>query len=363
MNANERVTSHTPHLKAGLEVFRDSLLLSAGLAVIVGLLIDHPTPRVMLFVASEIFIYTVLIMFLAHTILNQIWNQTRVCKSSDAVQWTVFIVGLIAICGLGSIVGSLIVAATGLESGMTLAALIGRSFRTSVIVSLMVGVNEVAFGRLRGQLEETQLKLRTEELERERALKLASEARLGSLESRLHPHFLFNALNSVSSLIPSDPARAERLVERIASLLRFSLDSNKGGLVALEQELKVVRDYLEIEQARLGQRLRYTVETIGDIQDLQLPPLSVQTLVENSVKFAIASTVDGGEIRVRADRNNGCLYVNVADTGDGFALESIPPDHGLDNLRSRLAVLFGERAQLNVAHEGPWTTVTMKVPV
>lgn len=361
MSTDEKVAVHTPHLKAGLEVLRDSLLLTACLTVIVGLLSDHPTTRLMLLVASEIFIYTILIMFLAHTVLNEVWN--LVCKSSDGVQWTVFVVVLIAICGLGSIVGSLIVAATGLESGVSLTTLIARSLKVSVVVSLMVGVNEVAFGRLRGQLEETQLKLRTEELERERALKLASEARLSSLESRLHPHFLFNALNSVSSLIPSDPARAERLVERIASLLRFSLDSNKGGLVALEQELKVVRAYLEIEQARLGQRLRYSVEAIGNIQDLQLPPMSIQTLVENSVKFAVSSSLQGGEIRVRADRNNGCLYVNVADTGDGFALESIPADHGLDNLRSRLAVLFGEKAQLNVAHEGLWTTVTMKVPV
>ena len=361
MSTDEKVAVHTPHLKAGLEVLRDSLLLTACLTVIVGLLSDHPTTRLMLLVATEIFIYTILIMFLAHTVLNEVWN--LVCKSSDGVQWTVFVVVLIAICGLGSIVGSLIVAATGLESGVSLTTLIARSLKVSVVVSLMVGVNEVAFGRLRGQLEETQLKLRTEELERERALKLASEARLSSLESRLHPHFLFNALNSVSSLIPSDPARAERLVERIASLLRFSLDSNKGGLVALEQELKVVRAYLEIEQARLGQRLRYSVEAIGNIQDLQLPPMSIQTLVENSVKFAVSSSLQGGEIRVRADRNNGCLYVNVADTGDGFALESIPADHGLDNLRSRLAVLFGEKAQLNVAHEGLWTTVTMKVPV
>lgn len=360
MSTDANAVVHHPHLKAGLEVFRDSCLLSAGLTVIVGLLIDNATPKVMLIAFGEIFAYTTLIMFLAHGILNRVWN--LVCNSNGGVQWTVFVVLMIAICGLGSIVGSLIVAATGFEN-LSLLGLIGRSFKISVIVSLMVGVNEVAFGRLTGQLEETQLKLRTEELERERALKLASEARLGSLESRLHPHFLFNALNSVSSLIPSDPARAERLVERIASLLRFSLDSNKGGLVALEQELKVVRAYLEIEQARLGQRLRYSVEAIGNIQDLQLPPLSIQTLVENSVKFAVSSSLEGGEIRVRADRNNGCLYVNVADTGEGFALESIPLDHGLDNLRNRLAVLFGEKAQLNVAREGLWTTVTMKVPV
>src|SRR5678815_4695765 len=257
MSTDERAAAYTPHLKAGLEVVRDSLVLAFCLMVIVGMLSNHPTLRVMMVVFGEILIYTLLIMFLAHTILNEVWN--LVCKSSNGVQWTVFVIVLVAICGLGSTLGSLIVAATGLESGTSLTALIGRSFKASVIVALMVGVNEVTFGRLKGQLEETQLELRTKELERERALKLASEARLGSLESRLHPHFLFNALNSVSSLIPSDPVRAERMVERMAALLRFTLDSHSGGLVGFDQEMKIVRDYLEIEQARLGGRLRWGI--------------------------------------------------------------------------------------------------------
>jgi LytS/YehU family sensor histidine kinase len=149
----------------------------------------------------------------------------------------------------------------------------------------------------------------------------------------------------------------------MAALLRFSLDANRGGLVPLDQELKVVRDYLEIEQARLGRRLRYKVESGQDVAELHVPPLSVQTLVENSIKFAIAPRVEGGEVRVLAHRSNGCLRVDVADTGPGFGLELASAGHGLDNLRSRLAVLFGETAELTVEHLNGWTTVSMKVPV
>src|SRR5437764_15089871 len=108
--------------------------------------------------------------------------------------------------------------------------------------------------------------MRTRQLEEASARKLATEARLSSLESRIHPHFLFNTLNSISSLIREDPVRAERTVERLAALLRYSLDVNARGLAPLRHELKIVRDYLEIEHTRFGERLRYSVEARHDRQ-------------------------------------------------------------------------------------------------
>src|SRR6185295_3521474 len=149
----------------------------------------------------------------------------------------------------------------------------------------------------------------------------------------------------------------------MAALLRFTLDSHNGGLVGFDQEIKIVRDYLEIEQARLGGRLRWGVEIKGDFDGLKIPPLSIQTLVENSIKYAIAPNREGGEVRMSADRNNGSLRVNVADTGEGFTLEFAPAGHGLDTLRSRLAVLYGQSAELTVGRSDRWTTVTMKVPI
>lgn len=349
------------HLKAGLEILRDSFLIAVGLTFIVTLNQGAIRPFVVFLILVEILVYTTFIMFLAYGVFYRV--HPLICDRPAKVQWTVFVVLMVAISGVGSVLGSLIVAALQVEPGMSVAALVERSFKISVIVSLLIGVNEAAFDRLRGQLEDTQLKLKTEELERERALKLASESRLGALESRLHPHFLFNTLNSISSLIPSNPERAERLLERMAALLRFTLESHKSGVVDLGQEMKIAGDYLEIEQARLGARLRYGFETRGDMEGVRLPPLSVQTLVENSIKFAVAPNREGGEIRVFADRRNGSLWVDVADTGPGFILESAPPGHGLDNLRSRLAVLFGESAELTVSQADGWTTVSMKVPV
>jgi LytS/YehU family sensor histidine kinase len=147
-------------------------------------------------------------------------------------------------------------------------------------------------------------------------------------------------------------------------LLRSSLDAQRGRVVPLAQELKLVQDYLEIEQARLGRRLRYHVEANEHLSELAVPPLSVQTLVENSVKFAVAPNLEGGEIRVRADRTDNCLRIDVVDTGSGFSMDSVPRGHGLDNLRDRLSMLFGNAAQLSVERTSDGrTAVIMRVPV
>jgi len=212
------------------------------------------------------------------------------------------------------------------------------------------------------RLEETKLQLRTNELERERALKLATEAQLASLESRIHPHFLFNALNSISALIPVDPARAERLVEQMAALLRFSLDSNHAGLVPLDREMKIVSDYLMIEQARFGDRLRFRIDGGGEIGGAKVPPLAIQTLVENSVKHAVSRSRAGGEIQVRVARENGWLQVLVRDEGPEFTLESAPSGHGLDILKGRLDALYGARGGISVQRHGGSNEVTLSVP-
>jgi two-component system, LytTR family, sensor histidine kinase AlgZ len=356
------VQGANPRLKSSLEILRDSVVTTAALTLFAVFLSNGVTARFVFAVAVEIAVFTTIIMFLAHSTFTRVWDV--VCKSDDTIQWTVFVLVMIAVSGVGSVAGSVIVRGVlGWESGMSWAALFERSFKVCAVVSLMIGVNEAAFDRLKGQLEDTKSKLHKEEMERERALKLATEAQLSSLESRLHPHFLFNTLNSISSLIHSDPVRAERMVERMAALLRFTLDSHSGGVVGFDQEIKIVRDYLEIEQARLGGRLRWGVEIHGDFGGMKIPPLSIQTLVENSIKYAVASRREGGEVRVFAEHHNGILRVNVADTGEGFALESAPAGHGLDTLRSRLAVLYGESAVLGVGHADGWTTVTMMVPV
>src|SRR6202158_1332277 len=189
-------------------------------------------------------------------------------------RWPLRIMALLANSVAGGLIACLILVAFGfIPRDLYWLEFLG-SLKIATFLTMLAGLGIATYETLHWRLEETTLQLRTKELERERALKLATEAQLASLESRIHPHFLFNTLNSISALIPVDPERAERLMERMAALLRFSLDAHSLGLVPLDQVMKIVRDYLEIEQARLGSRLRYQVDTPGDAGELWVPPLS-----------------------------------------------------------------------------------------
>jgi two-component system sensor histidine kinase AlgZ len=279
----------------------------------------------------------------------------HVARGSTAREWTSVTLALIVLAVIGCLIGTAAIAALGMFPWPEYWTVARHDFAICVFITLAFGLVSTAFGRMQGRLHQ-------QELERQRAVNLATEAQLASLESRIHPHFLFNTLNSISALIPVDPERAERLMERMAALLRFSLDAHARGLVPLDQEMKIVRDYLEIEQARLGSRLRYQLETQDDAGALRLPPLAVQTLIENSIKYAVAPDRMGGEIRVLARETEGRLQIEVSDTGPGFSLESAPSGHGLDNLRNRLAMLFGEAADLRVTRHDGWTTVRLMFP-
>jgi two-component sensor histidine kinase len=184
-----------------------------------------------------------------------------------------------------------------------------------------------------------------------------TQARLSSLESRLRPHFLFNTLNSIMALIPEDPDAAERMTERLSALLRYSLDATLQNTVQLEQELKVATDYLEIEKTRFGGRLEYSIDVPPELKHTAVPPFSLQTLVENSVKYG------GGTIRVSAHNGNGRVLLRVWDSGGGFPEgDRISAGHGLHNLKGRLDALWGSKAALEFPRTEDGTTVQIALP-
>lgn len=196
----------------------------------------------------------------------------------------------------------------------------------------------------------------------EHAERLAAEARLASLESRLHPHFLFNTLNSILALIPESPLLAERMVEQVAAILRASLDSTPQSVHTLERELKLVRDYLEIEQVRFGTRLSFQLPDLDPADaKLLVPAFALQVLVENSVQHGFAHRPEGGRIDVEVERSQQHVRIVVRDDGPGFHASQITPGHALDTLRARLQVLHGDAARLQVGPPGRGS-VELKLP-
>jgi two-component system, LytTR family, sensor histidine kinase AlgZ len=305
-------------------------------------------------------IYSNCIGSIAFFVVPKVWMGT--CAQPPWFRWIARVAGMFAACVAGSLIACLLFVALRWQPLNAYWPQFLGSLKFAALLTICAGLTIGIYSTLRERLDETTLQLRTKELERERALKLATEAQLASLESRIHPHFLFNTLNSISSLIPEDPARAERLVEQMAALLRFSLDANQSGLVPLASELKIVADYLEIERARFGDRLRYQIDVPADLNESRIPPLSLQTLVENSVKYAIAPERAGGEIRITGAHSNGIFRVEVSDSGPAFQLESAPAGHGLDNLKGRLSTLFGDRAALLLQRAGGRNNLILSVP-
>lgn len=237
-----------------------------------------------------------------------------------------------------------------------------NSYPIALLVTLTFGLSITSFETMRHKLQSATLELRTRQMEQERANKLLVEARLSSLESRIHPHFLFNTLNSIASLIPSDPKKAEDTVSKLASLLRFSLNANHSSLVPLAQEIKVVRDYLEIESTRFGPRLRYEIAVPESLGQIKVPPLALQSLVENSVKHVAAQRTEGATIRIVGVKTNESIQLAVIDDGPGFSLASISPEHGLGNLSTRLQLLFNDAGQLDVTREDEKTVARITIP-
>jgi two-component system, LytTR family, sensor histidine kinase AlgZ len=328
--------------------------------MLVVLSVDNFSFRRLLITFLYSLIYANCIGGLNFATIPKLWQAVRDYPTWQ--RWPLRILALFVNSVAGGLIACLMLVAFGLLPRDLYWQEFFGSLKIATFLSILAGLSIATYETLHWRLEETNLQLRTKELERERALKLATEAQLASLESRIHPHFLFNTLNSISSLIPEDPQRAERLLEQMAALLRFSLDANQSGLVPLSSELKIVGDYLDIEKARFGERLRYRIDLAPDLNGAKVPPLSVQTLVENSVKFAIAPNRAGGEILISGRRDNGRLRVEVCDDGPVFTLESAPSGHGLDNLKGRLATLFGPDAALTLERHERHNHMLLSVP-
>jgi signal transduction histidine kinase len=284
----------------------------------------------------------------------------RIAQASSWVQWAVTIPSLLGLAVVGTSLACGLIMLTGGHETFWPAFMFALPINALITMTLGVGMSLYEAQRVR--LDTVTLELRTRELEAERDRKLALQARLASLESRLQPHFLFNTLNAISSLIQDDPDHAERMVERLAALLRFSLDASERGLVPLADELKIVGDYLEIERARLGTRLTFTLDADPEAAGREVPPLTIQTLVENSVKHAIAPRPAGGRIRVAAALAGERLVLSVWDDGPGFTIAAMRPGHGLESLQARLAARFGAAAELTIAGRDGGTLVTVTVP-
>jgi hypothetical protein len=210
-------------------------------------------------------------------------------------------------------------------------------------------------------------RLRRMQLEQLRLAASVKEAELRALKSQVNPHFLFNSLNSLRALIDEDAPRARESVTRLANMLRYSLQSGQQETVPLEEEIRIVEDYLALELIRHEERLRVSWAIADDARALPVPPMLLQTLVENAVKYGISTRREGGEITIAAALEGEDLHIRVSNPGDLASPSSAAASKagsstgvGLRNASERLQLLFGDRARLSLT-AGPADGVTAHV--
>jgi two-component system LytT family sensor kinase len=196
--------------------------------------------------------------------------------------------------------------------------------------------------------------------------KLLLAAKIEALKSQINPHFLFNTLASISSLIRSQPDTARTLIIKLSALLRRLMRSHQH-FVSLREELESIDKYLDIEVARFGQKLRVRKEISPDTIDVVVPSIILQPLVKNSITHGLARKVGPGTIVIRSRRENGRAVIEVEDDGMGFLLEwlnaPMSSGIGLANARERLRVIYGTTYQLTLTSQpGKGTTARIEVP-
>lgn len=208
--------------------------------------------------------------------------------------------------------------------------------------------------------ERAELQANVDRAERER-----TTAELKALRAQVEPHFLYNTLSNVVSLIEREPATAKYMTERLIGYLRHTLDASRRENATVGDELAIIADYLEILRLRMGERLWYEIAADDATRALPLSPMLLQPLVENAIKHGLEPKIEGGRITVSAVVQDGRLNIVVEDTGLGFgvATDTAGSGSGLANVRGRLKAIYGDAARLSIEQPEAGTRIRLSLPI
>jgi sensor histidine kinase YesM len=277
-------------------------------------------------------------IFGANMAVVPLFRRTKRPAAQIAIIIAAVLVGAIA----GTILGSSAI-------GMRPSALFGERFPFFTQVVLL----GILFGVLVSYVFISLERISEERLQRIETEKAAMEAELRLVQSQMEPHFLFNTLANVRSLIDSDPRRAGEMLETFVAFLRTSLRTGRERTVPLSQELDVVKSYLDLFSMRMGTRLRYRIDLPEALRNVRIPPLLIQPLVENAVKHGLEPSIDGGEVTITAERIDNRIRIKVADNGVGIGETAGGSGIGLENVRRRLAIMYGDAGRLVIEENSP----------
>jgi two-component system LytT family sensor kinase len=191
-----------------------------------------------------------------------------------------------------------------------------------------------------------------------------NEMKLNQLKSQINPHFIFNALNSIRALVDEEPKKSKRAINHLSNILRSSLVLDKKRLTSLKEELDTTKDYLALESIRFEERLLTEFNIEPETQNVPVPPMMLQTLVENGIKHGISKLKKGGKVTVNARMDLGNMILEIRNNGHYHDKRVNGTGQGLRNTRQRLELIYGESAKLKIENESENTVLTtVKIPL
>jgi sensor histidine kinase YesM len=296
-------------------------------------------------------VYSLAIGYAIH-LLNYAVNRVMNAMMGDQAQRYAVAAGVIA-SALGGVLGFIIASSVvGSRIRMWTGMLIAVAWISALLAGMVIAQRRRMLAELAFERE------RNARIEAER---LMTASRLKLLQAQIEPHFLFNTLAGVSSLIELDPRAARKMVDELCVFLRAALDSTRRPTATLKRELDVISAYLSVLKVRMGARLDYVIDAPIELMETDVPSMILQPLVENAVQHGIDSRLDGGQVRIRVRRTDDKLQLMVMDNGEGFKTTSTE-NVGMGTVRERLEVLFGARAALRIEHDNGWTQVIVELP-
>ena len=233
---------------------------------------------------------------------------------------------------------------------------------TSGVISFLISLVLAIAWKLRSEELTAQIALAQERERAESSERAAVQADLRALQAQIEPHFLFNTLANVTSLIHAKPDDAKRMLEDFIAYLRATLATTREERTTLGAEFAMMENFLSIYKIRMGNRLEVHVDLPVGLQDASMPPMLLQPLIENAIKHGLEPKVEGGSIALKGERSGECLRISIVDTGLGFGDE--PSDGiGLRNVRERIEKLFAGRGGVTIEENQPsGTRVVVTIP-
>jgi sensor histidine kinase YesM len=335
---------------------RNSLIITAffntGIALVLYYLVMKDARLTDLFIISQ-FIGLSICAFVSGTL--EILGEQGLFKAT---------LGILLGLGLGILLGSLLSWAymhhiRGMEIGFFLKDV----FWSVLVFGVIFGVPIIYFFVSREQLQKSENRVREEKIKRLTLEKEAAMTSLRLLQAQIEPHFLFNTLANVISLFEVDTTKARQMLINLNHYLRISLERTRREMITLDKELALVRHYLDIFKIRMGDRLAYEIRDHTKGICVPFPPLIIQPLVENAIKYGIEPGVAGGRILIESRIENQRLYIIVADTGRGIDPMG-KTGIGINNVSQRLEAIYGNKAALRLTTNSPQgLTACIEVPL